>query len=386
MTKQPLATLVTEDKENPIKATKSIKSFFTTKRSPKRTNSLRDITPTIVHADEQTKNTPPPNSTQNGVKRSFSANEGSESIAVKRARRFFASDEKEVVASPFFSRNDHVTVLPISTVKERRSTSVFETIDTQSTDGSLIVNPARSTPDQPAENNIESPGAVVENVEDELQVSESPPQTKEKVPLEPHSDEVVLDSPTCNRTDDRLDTQTTEEEIGECNVPNSPCQEPNVKVFPLSPPPSRPTSAIFLPRPSHPSQSTPIMHPGIRKAFTPRPSHNVFPDTPIASPTLSPHQSLVVKGWKERFFHNSASSSPGLFTPKGNDSPKIGNSMSARPMTPLHTPLLRRNPPNKPSETNVPVKFGRSRIIGDQIEDPVDNGGSPNLDRFRFLG
>jgi hypothetical protein len=143
MTKIPFA-VTSEDKENaktvnhtryslpskPKTPTKSIKSFF----GPKRSNSLRDITPTIRKADEQKGNTPPPKMIPQSAKRPFTADAGSESIAMKRARRLFSSDETETVVSPFFSKPTNLTEIVTVSMKEDMSKlESQEVIDTQTT-------------------------------------------------------------------------------------------------------------------------------------------------------------------------------------------------------------------------------------------------------------
>jgi hypothetical protein len=222
------------------------------------------------------------------------------------------------------------------------------------------------------------------NDEEVFQVSESPLQTKAMDCAQIYSDEVVFDTPSCpTRTGNLLDTQITFEEAEDPEIAKSPGFETKDDNFPPSPPPSRPMSALFMHLPSHPAEKTPILYPGNKKVYTPRPSHTVFPDTPTLSPVLSQHQSLVVKGWKERFLHHSASSGP--FTPKSSDTPRLGNTISSRPITPLHTPLLRRRLPNDADSLRVHTKsIGGSPVTDDRIEDSPPSKERSNLDRFRF--
>ena len=384
MTKVPFASIAAEEKENAaFNKTKSIKSFFKAKSPPKRTNSLRDITPTITKADEQKANTPPPK--QIGIKRPFTADAGSESIAVKRAKKFFDSNDTENVASPFFSTTKTIKEMERAEPKVT-AISVMETqttIDTQTTVDSIILFQDETTETVQGNQIIEDdPEDALEIPDENLQVSESPLRNKEIISLEILSDEIILDSPTCIRTENRLSIQTTSSDV-DIQVPASPEYHPkNEDLFPPSPPLSRPASAIFLPKPSHRPQTTPtIQYPGIKKGFTPRPSHNTFPDTPTPSP-LSQQQSVVVKGWKERFLHNSAFSSHGLFTPKSNkDTPKLSNTISSRPMTPLHTPLLRRR---LPIPMNTFANAESKSDVEDQIEDSPKR--KHDLQRFRFQG
>lgn len=402
MTKAPI-TEITEDKENaktfvpPKQATpsKSIKSFF----KPNRSNSLRDITPTITKADEQKANTPPPKHTPlNASKRPFTADAGTESIAVKRARKYFTSDEEtEAVASPFFSKSTTTIHTSAVAATEKHEPLIVETNENMETIATVEIAEMTEVGEN-AENEIQE-STVTHTVvglatpeSHETQVSESPPRTKPSESTQIDLDEIILNSPNCPiRTGNFLESQQSEE-TENIEIPASPGCEANEDIFPPSPPPSRPISALFVSRASHHQHKTPIIHPGIKKAYTPRPSHSIFPDTPTPSPpVLSQQHSLVVKGWKERFLHNSASQ--GLFTPKNNDTPKLSKTISSRPMTPLHTPLLRRNhtttkpttPNNRPATTE---NSRRSTVMDDHIEEtsPPNKGRSSFLDRFRFLG
>ena len=399
MTKAPI-TGITEDKENaktsfpPKEPTpsKSIKSFF----KPNRSNSLRDITPTITKADEQKANTPPPKHTPlNTSKRPFTADAGADSIAVKRARKYLTSDEEtEVVASPFFSKSTS-TIHTSVAAGEKHEPLIVDTNESMEAIATVQMlentEVGQNTENEPQESTVTHTVIDLETPESqETQVSESPPRTKPSESIRIDLDEIIPNSPNCPiRAGNFLESQQSDEKEN-LEIPASPGCETNEDIFPPSPPPSRPVSALFLSRASHHQYKTPIMHPGIKKAYTPRPSHSIFPETPTPSPVLSQQHSLVVKAWKERFLHNSASQ--GLFTPKNNDTPKLRDTISSRPMTPLHTPLLRRNhtttkattPINRPATTE---NSRRSTVMDDHIEktSPPNKGRSSFLDRFRFL-
>jgi hypothetical protein len=285
------------------------------------------------------------------MKRSFTAMNGEESISQKRARRYLGSDDEEVTASPFFSGKQ-------STVKQLETPP----------------NTASETVEQTTE-------VVVSNLQ--TQVSESPIRPKEPNFDPGMEDEVILDSPTgairngdlLNNSEAILDNPIIEE-IQASQGYESPIDD----TIPPSPPHLHST---IMPLPSQPPTRTPILRPGMKKAYTSRPFHTIFPDTPTPSPILTSQHNVVVQGWKERFLSTSAS-------------PKLSNTISSRPMTPLHTPLLRRTPATPLirkqglSKVNTPTRKGyssvSSRLAVEQIEEvSPPRGRSVCLDQFRFV-
>jgi hypothetical protein len=290
---------------------------------------------------------------------------GEESIALKRARKYLGSDdEEEVVASPFFGGKRPT----VNNVANQPDNSFEPTIS----DG---------RPNETTNKTTDS----IEAHEEETQVSESPIRTKKPDLNLGTDEEVILDSPTgairsadlLNEPKEDADNLVTEE------IQASPGYEsPEDHRFPPSPPPSGPT---IMPLPSRPPpQITPILHPGMKKAYTPRPSHKIFPDTPTPSPILTSQHAIVVQGWKARFLSTSTTT------------PKLTNTISSRPMTPLHTPLLRRTPVTplirKPGSSNVITPTATkafssmsSGLAVEQIEEvSPPRGRSVCLDRFRF--
>jgi hypothetical protein len=302
---------------------------------------------------------------QTSIKRSFTAMNGEESIALKRARKYLGSDdEEEVVASPFFGGKR-----PTMKKIEKQPDLSFEPT-------TLDKNPEETT--------NQTTQSIMVVHEEETQVSESPIQSKETVRNLGTDEEVILDSPTgairsgdlLNEFQEDADNSVIEE------IQASPGYEsPEDDPFPPSPPPSGPT---IMPLPSRPqAQNTPILHPGMKKAYTPRPSHSIFPETPTPSPILTSQHAVVVQGWKERFLSTSTTT------------PKLTNTISSRPMTPLHTPLLRRTPVTplirKPGSSNVTPTATKtfssmsSRLAVEQIEEvSPPRGRSACLDRFRY--
>jgi hypothetical protein len=201
-------------------------------------------------------------------------------------------------------------------------------------------------------------------------------------------DEIVFDSPTAIRSGNLLNNrqeQNITPSAPDSMVPASPGYTSNDDEFPPSPPPS-------CPKPVPPPTKTPILRPGMKKAYTPRPSHS-----PAPSPTtaLSTHQTVVVQSWKAQYL-NTSNPEKRLFTAR------LGNSISDRPMTPVHTPLLRRGPmkpvtlgrPVTPGASAArpvtPLSRGRLRDVASRLVEQIEEVSPPrgrlvSLDRFRFV-
>jgi len=398
----------------------SIGSYF----SPKRSKSLQDITSISRKRDAQKSNTPEPVRTvssffkpQSTPKRPFTAVEADESIAVKRARRYLgSSQEDEVAASPFFASKGRQ-----NTEKAVKGTDCSASMGEIAATGIEMEHSG-------AEEMSKGEATILETSQDteqERQVSESPPRawtTTDPTPTD--EDEVILDSPTANRSTHLRPSQITETASTDRSpheIAASPGYEsPEADTFPPSPPPSRP---LIMALPTLTSQKitqittrdttttqtitdTPtfisILTTGTKKAYTPRPSHCIFPDTPTPSPgTLNPQHSLMVQGWKEKFSHSSAT-------------PKLFGTISSKPMTPVHTPVLRRavktpGMGNMISKACVVTTFGKtttttSKVMQqvvesdemnemakvsagvEQIEEVSPPRGRTSLERFRFMG
>lgn len=339
---------------------KSIHSFFTPQSKP-----LEDITPIVQKLDKQKVNMAPstpkifskPKST---MKRHFNMVNAEETITSKRARLYFGSDDdSDTAASPFFSRDKSASneiEKPDTTPEKFHQPKGIEGLDI---DG---IGPES-----------EETNKILETVE-ERQVSESPPRPNPTEVTSMDVNEVIPDSPPVAGPN-KHQTQSGHDSGDVIHA--SWCDQPETQdTFLPSPPPSCPTQPISNPFTSN-VKHTPILHPGIKKVYTPHPLHVILPDTPTPSPTLTPQHSQVVQGWKERFLNTS------------NQTPKFTNSISTSPMTPLHTPFLRRKPLTPiPSVSDVPVKKTRPlslRLAAEQIEDTSPPRGKPVcLDQFRF--
>lgn len=208
---------------------------------------------------------------------------------------------------------------------------------------------------------------IQEDTQEERQVSESPPRTSTADIPAPDEDEVILDSPTTIRStnfnhfqfiESSFSTDETMEPTTPREIAASPGYEsPETDIFPPSPPPSRPT-IMALPSKStmqintntttqttEITTFTPTISSSSKKTVTPRPSHVLFPDTPTPSPaTLNPQHSLLVQGLRERYLHTFSTS-------------KLQGTISSRPMTPVHTPVLRRGI-QTPGMANLMKKMG----------------------------
>ena len=284
---------------------------------------------------------------QSVMKRSFTAVESDETIAVKRARKYWGSDEDEqFMQSPFFSAKQKIRVDEMPT--QEREEIGLELTEEKEIDGL----PVDEIMDQENSEELEpAPEQMMETI-DQRQVSESPPRRKPTETIQTNEDEVIPDSPAGPIRSGILS-------IIQPSLTNNPTPEHNT--FPPSPPPSRATNPPpKFSLPSH--QHTPILHPGMKKAYTPRPSH---PDTP----TLTPQHSVVVQGWKDRFLNTS----------------KPSNTISNRPMTPLHTPLFRRRPVTSSGIDTPTARFSSSKMAVEQIEEvSPPRGRTVCLDQFRF--
>jgi hypothetical protein len=299
---------------------------------------------------------------QAALKRSFAATDGEESVALKRARKYLDADgEHEVTASPFFGGTRQV-----EKTNDCIEQSVGRMMDMMETmEGVVAAGTIDST---------------------ERQVPESPPRIKTGE-MSDTDDEIVFDSPTAIRCGNVLNNQQEEEIIPaapESLLSASLEYTSNDDQFLASPPPS-------CPKPLPPPTRTPIIRPGMKKAYTPRPSHS---PAPLPTPALSEHQNVVVHGWKAQYFNTS--------NPENRFTARLGNSISDRPMTPVHTPLLRRGPmkpvtlgrpvtPGTFATTPVtPLSRGRMRDVASRLVEQIEEVSPPkgrlvSLDRFRFV-
>jgi len=276
-----------------------------------------------------------PSSLKNSsMKRSFTTLNEEEAITLKRARKYLGNPENErcVTASPFFTSTSQNTIeMTISESVVMASESEMEESDVpmevEELDD-LAVTDAENQVDVPMNECIGTADEIVEDTLEQRQVSESPPQKKPSTTtIDQNSQEVIPSSPIAIRPSLLHFLHNPSPSSG-LPTPKSLHQST------LSPSPA-PTRPVLIPIPSQ-RIVTPILRPGMKKAYTPRPSNVKFPDTPTPSPGLSAQQSDLVNGWKERFLRS------GEGTPTGYV-PRLTNTISSRPMTPLHTPLFRRN-------------------------------------------
>ena len=300
------------------------------------------------------------------MKRSLTTVNGEESLTMKRAKRYLGSDEEsEVVASPFFWRKPRDTISDelkrtpkkMKQIKgpDEGNADIAETITeaVENVDNTLVNVAADETPE-------------------ERQVSESPPRIKPTETVQ-MSDEVIPDSPSDtirNQNPECPEQMASDTTLDEVVIQASPGR--HSRLFPPSPPPSNPQIRSLLP--DH-SNNTPIIRPGMNNTYTSCPSQKVFPDTP--TPVLSNQHSIVIQGWKERFLHTTTST------------PTLTNTISNRPMTPIHTPIFRRRAVT-PSIVKRPAtsvrKMSSSRLVVDQIEEQSPpRGRGVILDQFRFM-
>jgi hypothetical protein len=389
-----------EDKENAttssyvLKPVPTIRAFFT----PKRSASLQDITPVVKKLDKEKSNTPPPPKefVRTGVKRLWTT-EAEESLAVKRARKYFdVSRETEVSASPFFGRRaggteedtgrdsglertlsvdeEPVEMAPQNEISldeqslEEAGPMNELSVDEEIEETALEIMSLNEESFQERENEnfvSDSTRGVKEAMNDVTdeevrQVSESPPRmnTKTCISLE---EDIILDSPVQSRSaretqfTSRFQTTTSisfyEDEV----IPDSPSQSRSIdsipipnssaedsipasptyrrNIFPPSPPQSLPPLTLFR------SRQTPINHPGLKRSLY----------TPSSTPT--PQHTQIIQSWKSRFMNHTPLSRP------------------ATPLSRPTTPLLK----------HLPVK--QEHI--DEVS-PPRTGGKPYLDSFRF--
>jgi hypothetical protein len=332
----------------------------------------------------------------------------------------WGEEENEITVSPFFAAvwtkgedNPFEKEGRIAIVEEMGTTFVElgkETIEERMMEENIVVE-------------------IQEDTQEERQVSESPPRTSTADTPPSDEDEVILDSPTTIRSTNFNHSQFIESSFStdETMEPTTPqaiaaspgYESPETDIFPPSPPPSRPP-IMALPSKSTmqinantTTQSnktteittfTPTISSTSKKTFTPRPSHVLFPDTPTPSPaTLNPQHSLLVQGLRERYLHTFSTS-------------KLQGTISSRPMTPVHTPVLRRGI-QTPGMANLMKKMGNkgsgmmkvekvafSRMVEvekleqvehsdrmeqeevEQIEEISPPRGRRGLERFRFHG
>lgn len=286
------------------------------------------------------------------TKRSFTTMEFEETITMKRARKYLGSDDdddnddNEVMQSPFFSKNGGTAI-----VEQMVSLEVMEKTVPEENEELIEENVE--------ENEVELGEEIVETKE--RQVSESPPRKKTVDAVETNEYEVIPDSPTGPTRVNPLDPNITTKEHTIIRT-SPPTKFTNPSIFPPSPPPSRQN----LPHAIHvrPSNQTPkmILHPGLKKPYTPKPSHQAFPETPTPV-----NHSIIVQGWKDRF------------------TSKFTNTTLCRPMTPLRTPILKRK--CIPSNSNSTGISGLGKRVGmvEEIEEiSPPRGRAACLDQFRF--
>lgn len=326
-------------------------------------------------------------------------------------------EEKEVTVSPFFAAaGTKVKEGTVEEPMEEKMKTTFVELEKETTEEIMI-----------EENTVVE---VREATQEERQVSESPPRasTADIPPLD--EDEVILDSPTATRSTFLNISQFNEfsSSTDETTQPTSPqkiiaspgYESPETDLFPPSPPTSGPFIMALPPKSTIPTRITtktitcfnrttetatftPTISSTSKKAFTPRPSHIIFPDTPTPSPaTLNPQHSSLVQGLRERYLHSSSTSN-------------LQGSIASRPMTPVHTPLLRhglktpgmgnliKKIGNKAAGTMKVEKVGITQILEaqeleqskqfdsaerevEQIEEISPPRGRKFLERFRFSG
>ena len=251
---------------------------------------------------------------------------------MKRARKYLGSpeDERCITASPFFtskniSKTTEMTVSESVVALAEASVDESDLMMEVEEPDDLDVEEFENEVEVPMDEVLQTANGMVNDIAEQRQVSESPPHKKPLPTTDKDNQEVIPASPITIRPS-LLHF-----------LHNSPSTIPNTKShpspIPTSPPLSRP---VFIPRPSQ-RTATPILRPGMKKAYTPRPSNVItFPDTPTLSPGLSAQQSHLVDGWKERFLRSEDATPTSRVL-------RLTNTISARPMTPLHTPLFRRN-------------------------------------------
>jgi hypothetical protein len=250
------------------------------------------------------------------MKRSMTTPE--ESITAKRAKRYMNMDDlTETQASPFFTSGpvSGVHIKETLAGEDKETDNVADVIDSEGKGNSSfaknddldeqMLEDVRKH-DEPQQHVCEMPNGVSSLTEDEGIVAPDPP------------------------TDDGEGGSVVRaSNLNEANHP----PESRLRAqgsrgrFSLNRSSSTSTSSLFYPRPSHvKNPMTPILIPGNKKHFTPRPSYRVFPDTP-STPSLTTQQDIV-QGWKGKFMFTPSSSAP--------------SSVSRRPMTPVQTPLFRQ--------------------------------------------
>ena len=253
-----------------------------------------------------------------------------ETIISKRARNYLGSSEDRcITASPFFT----------SKSSETEETTTAEPVgilaDVFMEENSLLVeepeniataDESENQPERPTDEVAHTAVEILDRTAQQRQVSESPPSKKPLKTTENDNQEVIPSSP--------IPIRPSLLQFLYGNPPTPSLTDPKPQTPPLdtSPPPSRP---VFIPLPSQ-RIATPILRPGMKKAYTPRPSNVTFPDTPTLTPRLSAQQSHLVNGWKERFLRTEEA------TPTSH-APRLTNTISTRPVTPLHTPLFSRH-------------------------------------------
>lgn len=259
-----------------------------------------------------------------------------------------SDEDKEFMQSPFFSAKQEIRANEMPT---QENEEICLELNEESNLKELDSPPIDEIIYQENSEGLETAPEQMTKTIDQLQVSESPPPRNPTEIIQSNEDEVIPDSPAGPIRSGIFSTMRS-------FLTNNPTPQHNT--FPPSPPPSRTTN----PPPKFPHlsrQDTPIRHPGMKRLYTPRPSH---PDTP----TLTPQQSVVVQGLKARFFNSST----------------LSNTISDRPMTPLHTPAIRRRPVTSSGVTPT-ARFSLSRMAVEQIEEvSPPRGRSVCLDQFRF--
>lgn len=256
-----------------------------------------------------------------------------ETITLKRARKYLGSpeDERCITASPFFTSKSSsktvemtvsgsVVAIAEASVEKRDLMMEVEEPD------DVGVEEFENEVEVPMDEVVHTTNGMANDIAEQRQVSESPPHKKPLPTTDKDNQEVIPASPITIRPSLLHFLHNSPSST----IPNT---KSHPSPIPTSPPPSRP---VFIPLPSQ-RTATPILRPGMKKAYTPRPSNVItFPDTPTLSRGLSAQQSHLVDGWKERFLRSEDATPTSRVL-------RLTNTISARPMTPLHTSLFRRN-------------------------------------------
>ena len=362
LTSQPSKYLkhVSPYKPKPPTPSKSIRSFFS--------STARTIPSKVTKKDSgkaETGSMPKIFDTRGGaLRRPFTDIMGEEAITIKRARKYFSSnDGTPCLASRFFLEKEQNNR---DLTEDEEINKTVEKIEAIQDFEELIEERDEVCVDK----------GVNDGIDKEPDISETPPRSSRRELLPTSSDEIIPNSPVPSRIQcerDMTDSQTTDER------PATPEERhPEHIVLPPSPPPSR-SDKILEFSISTRKQRTPIVHPGMKKTNIARAMRKIFPDTPTSSPELSSKHNIVAQNWKTRFLHTSSSM------------PNPTDTISNRPTTPLRSPLFRRHilKTNKrstnPRNTAMAMDNSESKLAVEQIEISPPRGKAVSLDQFRFV-